>query len=323
VLKRLFQQHWRSPVYLNSKFLINVFGGLFLGFTFFQESNSIQGLQNKTFAVFMFLLLCLILIVLLQPRLLVIRDLYEVRERHSKMYHWTTFVIANIIVEIPFNIFASSFAFICWYFPVGWSRSSEVTSSRGFFIWFVYMIYQLYHTTFAQAIAMIAPNSETAAMMTILFYTFILAFNGIVQPLAQLDKFWHFAYYVSPFTWLVSAIMSTGTHKVPVRCSAAEINVFQPPKGMSCGKYAGAFAKGTMAALYNPSATKNCQFCRFGVSDAYLGAANISWDDRWRNVAFMGAYIAFNISLFLITTYGHANGFKSLFGWVRMPFKKR
>jgi ABC-type multidrug transport system ATPase subunit len=90
VLKRLFQQHWRSPVYLNSKFLINVFGGLFLGFTFFHESTSIQGLQNKTFAVFMFLLLCLILIVLLQPRLLVLRDLYEVRERHSKMYHWTT-----------------------------------------------------------------------------------------------------------------------------------------------------------------------------------------------------------------------------------------
>ncbi|KAF2804985.1 uncharacterized protein BDZ99DRAFT_511487 [Mytilinidion resinicola] len=323
VQKRCFQHAWRSPVYLNSKFLINLFGGLFLGFTFYQENTSIQGLQNKTFAVFMILLLCLILIVLLQPRLLVIRDLYEVRERHSKMYHWTTFVIANIIVEIPFNFVISSVGFICWYFPVGWYRDSAVTPGRGLFIWFIFMLYQIYHTTFAQAIAMVCPNADTAAMMTILFYTFILAFNGVVQPLASLVKFWHFAYYVSPFTWLVSAMMSTGTHDVPVRCSAAEINIFQPPKGMSCGKYAGAFANGTMAALYNPKAMKNCEFCRFGIADAYLTAVHISYDDRWRNAAFMAAYIVFNICLFFITFYCHANGVKSVFGGMGKLFKKK
>jgi len=239
------------------------------------------------------------------------------------MYHWTTFVIANIFVEIPFNLIVSSLAFVCWYFPIGWNRDPAVTPMRGLFIWFIFMLYQLYHTTFAQAIAMLAPNAETAAMMTILFYTFILAFNGVVQPLAALVKFWHFAYYVSPFTWIVSAMMSTGTHGVPVKCSPAEINIFQPPRGMSCGKYAGAFANGTMAALYNPSATKNCQFCRYGVADAYLAGVNISWNDRWRNAAFMGAYIAFNIFLFFVTFYTHANGFKSLFGGVGKLFKKK
>ncbi|OCK79908.1 hypothetical protein K432DRAFT_426134 [Lepidopterella palustris CBS 459.81] len=311
VQKRLFQQHWRSPVYINGKLIINIVGGLFLAFTFYMEKSSIQGLQNKTFAIFMILLLCLILIVLLQPRMIELRDLYEVRERYSKMYHWTTFVIANIIVEIPFNFVIASLGFICWYFPVGWWQ--DVSAARGAFMWFIFMLYQLYHTTFAQTIAIVSPNSETAAMITILFYTFILAFSGVVQPLRELVSFWKFAYYVSPFTWLVSAMMSTGTHNVPVHCADAEINTFQPPHGQTCGAYAGAFANASMAAIYNPEAKSNCQFCLFSVADAYLTGVNIHWNNRWRNAAFLVVYVAFNVFLFFVAFYYHSNdGFRGL-----------
>jgi ABC-type multidrug transport system ATPase subunit len=73
VQKRLFVQQWRSPGYINSKLAINVFGGLFMAFTFYNEKNSIQGLQNKVFSVFTILFLCLILMVLVQPRLIELR----------------------------------------------------------------------------------------------------------------------------------------------------------------------------------------------------------------------------------------------------------
>lgn len=298
VQKRLFTQHWRSPTYISGKLFINVIGGLFMAFTFFNESNSIQGLQNKTFSVFMVLLLCLVLVILLQPRLISQREIYDVRERYSNMYHWTVFVVANVIVEIPFNFIIASLCFICWFFPVGWWR--DISSGRSVFMYFVFMLYQLYHTTFSQAIAIVSPNAETAAMMTILFYTFILAFSGVLQPLSQLVQFWHFAYFVSPFTWLVSAIMSTGTHGVPVQCSQAEINIFQPPEGMTCGEYAGEFANASMAIVYNLNATNDCQFCQYALADVYLGSLNMRYDDRWRNVGLLVVYVFFNVLVFTV-----------------------
>ncbi|CAN9268425.1 unnamed protein product [Alternaria sp. RS040] len=301
VQKRLFVQQWRSPGYINSKLAINVIGGLFMGFTFYKEQNSVQGLQNKVFSVFTILLLCLILMVLVQPRLIELRKIYDVREKHSNMYHWSVFVVANVLVEIPFNFVISSMCFLCWYFPVGWWR--DISDGRGAFMYLVFSVYQIYHATFSQALAVVTPNAETAAMLTILFYTFILAFSGVLQPLSQLVGFWHFAYYVSPFTWLVSAMMSTGVHDVPVQCTAAETNVFQPPQGQTCGDYAGAFANASMAILYNPDASQDCQFCQFAVADVYLGALNMSYDDRWRNFGFLIVYTAFNVAVFTLGFY--------------------
>lgn len=299
VQKRLAQQYWRSPAYVQSKLLINIIGGLFIGFTFWKQDSSVQGLQNKVFAVFMILLLCLVLVVLLQPRLIDYRDLYEVRERHSKMYHWTVFIVASILVEVPFSVVISSLCFICWYFPVGWT----ITSGRAGFMWFVFVLYQFYHTSFSQTLGIVAPNAESAAMLTILFYAFILAFSGVLQPLGQLVGFWHFAYDVSPFTWLVSAIVTDGLHDAPVKCAPEEVNIFQPPPGMTCGQYAGAWANASLASIYNPQATSDCEFCRYSVADVYLEGVNMKYSERWRNVGILIAYIAINTVLFFSAYY--------------------
>ncbi|KAI9834089.1 MAG: hypothetical protein M1819_003374 [Sarea resinae] len=322
VQKRLFQQYWRSPVYIRGKLLMNVVGGLFLGFTFYKENNSVQGLQNKLFAIFMILILCLVLIVQLQPRLIEYRELYAVREKPSKIYHWSVFVIASILTEIPYNVVIATLCFLCWYFPVGWWQ--DIDQGRGAFMWFLFILYQFYHTSFSQALAIVAPDAETAAMLTILFFTFILAFTGVVQPLAQLVGFWHFAYYVSPFTWLVSAIMADGVHDVPVKCAAAEVNIFQPPQGQTCGSFAGAFAEASMAAIYNPDATADCEFCRYKVADVYLAGVNMSWDDRWRNVGFLCAYIVFNTVLFFLCYYLHSEiGFPRIIEKITGLFQRK
>lgn len=47
-------------------------------------------------------------------------------------------------------------------------------------MWFVVVLYQLYHTTFSQAIAIVSPKAETVAMFTILLYTFIMVFSGVL-----------------------------------------------------------------------------------------------------------------------------------------------
>jgi hypothetical protein len=55
----------------------------------------------------------------IQPRFFFLRDLYEIRERPSKVYHWLTFLVAAIIAEIPWNLLMGTLFFFGWYFPVG------------------------------------------------------------------------------------------------------------------------------------------------------------------------------------------------------------
>jgi ATP-binding cassette, subfamily G (WHITE), member 2, PDR len=55
---RTFQHYYRSPVYISGKFILNVLASLFIGFTFYMEDNSVQGFQNKLFAVFFTVITC-------------------------------------------------------------------------------------------------------------------------------------------------------------------------------------------------------------------------------------------------------------------------
>ena len=50
---RVFQQYWRTPSYIYSKFVLGIASALFIGFSFFLQNKSSTGLQNTLFAIFM------------------------------------------------------------------------------------------------------------------------------------------------------------------------------------------------------------------------------------------------------------------------------
>jgi ABC-type multidrug transport system permease subunit len=62
---------------------------LYIGFTF-EAKNTIQGLQNQLYAIFMYMVLFQSLNDQIMPMFLPQRDLYEVRERPSKIYRWNS-----------------------------------------------------------------------------------------------------------------------------------------------------------------------------------------------------------------------------------------
>ena len=68
-------------------------------------------------------------------------ELYEVRERPSKTYSWKAFMVANIVVELPWNTLAAVGLFFCFYYPIGLYRNAEytdaVTERGGLFFLFV------------------------------------------------------------------------------------------------------------------------------------------------------------------------------------------
>lgn len=97
------------------------------------------------------------------------RNVYEVRERPSRMYSWTALLTSQILGEIPLNIIGSSFFFICWYWTVGFP-----TERAGYTYFMLGIIFPLYYTTFAQTVAAMSPNPEIAALLFSFLFSFVI-----------------------------------------------------------------------------------------------------------------------------------------------------
>jgi ABC-type multidrug transport system permease subunit len=240
----------------------------------------------------------------LQPRWEALCSLYSVREKPSKMYHWSTFVLSNVLAEIPYNIVGGTLFFIPWYFVIGFEKgmAHDHQNLRGFYEWLMIMLFQLWWSTFGQMIAAASPNAQTAAVLTTVTSSFVINFCGVLQPIFALIKFWHWMYYLSPYTWLIAGVMENSLGGIEVTCSAKELVSFNPPSGQTCLQYAGVFVEAA-GKLINPSATAACQYCKYSSGDQYLATVNMRYSDRWRNLGFICAYIIFNIALTLLLFY--------------------
>lgn len=103
VALRCAQQYWRTPSYIYSKAILTVGCSFLIGFSFFRGENTIQGLQNMMFGVFIFLFIVIQLLYQIMPLFVSQRTLYEARERQSKTYAWQAFVLSNIAIEMAWN----------------------------------------------------------------------------------------------------------------------------------------------------------------------------------------------------------------------------
>jgi ATP-binding cassette subfamily G (WHITE) protein 2 (PDR) len=104
VALRCAQQYWRTPSYIWSKAVLTVGSSLLIGFSFYKGENSMQGLQNQMFGVFVFLFVVIQLLYQIMPLFVTQRTMYEARERQSKTYAWQAFVLSNIAIEMAWNV---------------------------------------------------------------------------------------------------------------------------------------------------------------------------------------------------------------------------
>jgi ATP-binding cassette subfamily G (WHITE) protein 2 (PDR) len=103
-------------------------------------------------------------------------------------------------------------------------------------------------------------------------------------------------YRVSPFTYLVGAILSTGLAGAHVRCADIELLHFNPTPGNNCKEYMKSFIQTSMGYLTNPDATEACAYCPLDTADGFLRSFGIKYEDRWRNFLVMWAFVAVNIA---------------------------
>ncbi|KAL0567295.1 Multidrug resistance protein [Marasmius crinis-equi] len=301
---RVLEQYWRTPSYIYAKLILCIVSSLFIGFSFWRADNTKQGLQNQMFSIFMLLTIFGSLVNQILPHFVTQRALYEVRERPSKAYSWKAFMLANQLAEIPWNAFASVLVYFCWYYPIGLYRNAEPTDAvteRGGLMWLFLLAFLLFTSTFAHMVIAGIDSADNGGNITQLLFQMILIFCGVLVTPDNLPGFWMFMYRVSPFTYIVDGMLSTGVANTRGHCSDIEVSVLNPPSGQTCGQYLANYMSSAPGTLANPNATSNCQFCTLDQTNDFLSSVASHYHLRWRNFGLTWAYIAFNFfaALFL------------------------
>ncbi|KAJ5970839.1 CDR ABC transporter [Penicillium vulpinum] len=299
VTHRVFQQYWRMPSYVLAKWGLGIASGLFIGFSFFDAKTSLQGMQTVIFSLFMICTIFSSLAQQIMPVFVSQRSLYEGRERPSKSYSWKAFLVANIVVEVPYMIIMGILTYACYFYAVVGIPSS---ATQGIVLLFC-MVFFIYASTFTHMVIAGLPDEQTASAVVVLLFAMSLTFCGVMQPPSALPGFWIFMYRVSPFTYWIGGMAGAQLHNRKVICSASELSILNPPSGQTCGEYLMKYAQAAGGQLLDPEATSDCKYCPLKVADQYLATAGIHYGDRWRNFGIMWAYILFNIFVATLMYY--------------------
>ncbi|KAG7666000.1 CDR3 [[Candida] subhashii] len=299
VLKRLFEQYWRTPSYIYSKFAMAILCSAFNGFTFFMSSNSIQGLRNQSLSVFMMFVVLTTLAQQYVPLFVTQRDLYEARERPSRTFSWVAFIAAQITAEIPYQIVAAAVSFAVWYYPVGLFRNAVYTHTvveRGAFMWVSITLMFIFSSTLAQLCISFNQVADNAANIISFLLTICMTFCGIIATKDFMPQFWLFVYRANPLTYLVSSIMSIGIADAPIRCDPMELVKFEPQNvGQKCKDYIGAYMSIAGGYLLNPESEGTCQYCPLSETNQFLAAIHSSIDNYGRDTGIFIGFIVFNM----------------------------
>ncbi|KAF4631501.1 hypothetical protein G7Y89_g6633 [Cudoniella acicularis] len=292
-LKRAFEQYWRDPSYIYAK----LGQGLFLGLSFFKEALSLQGLQNQMFSFFMLLMIQVFMAYQAMPNFVTQRLLYEARERPSKTYSWGAFMLANILVEIPWSSLAAVIIFLCMYYPIGMYHNAELTDalvSRGGLMFLLIWVFMMFGSTLTNMVVAGVETAEVGAIIAVILFAFSLIFCGVLVTKDDLPRFWIFMYRVSPFTYLLSAFLSTSLANAPVTCGAAELVSISPFANQTCAQYMAPYIQLVGGTVINPDAVADCLYCSIAETNVFLESIGSEFSERWRNFGIMWAYVIFN-----------------------------
>lgn len=291
---------WRDLNYLMSKLMLMLVGGLYVGFTFYNVGDSYTGLQNTLFATFISIVLSAPAMNQIQARALASRELFEVRESKSNMFHWSLLLITQYLCEIPYHFVFSTIYFVCFYFPL--RNFFEASRSAVFFLNYSIM-FQLYYIALGLMVLYMSPNLPSAAVLMGLVLSFLLSFCGVVQPPSLMPGFWTFMWKVSPYTYFVQNLLGVVLHDKKVVCRRKELSFFDPPSGQTCQEYMAPFLSKATGYIQNPEATENCAYCMYSTGDDYLKRIGASYSYLWRNFGFYWVYIVFNLVAMVLIYY--------------------
>ncbi|KAJ4312438.1 hypothetical protein N0V84_009930 [Fusarium piperis] len=297
VTHRMNLSLYRNTDYVNNKIILHISSALFNGFTFWNIGSSVAELQLKLFTIFNFIFVAPGVMAQLQPLFIHRRDIFEAREKKSKMYSWIAFVTGLIVSEVPYLVLCAVFYYVCWYYTVGFPADSSRAGST----FFVMLMYEFVYTGIGQFIAAYAPNEVFASLVNPIFLGILVSFCGVLVPYEQIQAFWRYwVYWLNPFNYLMGSMLVFDIWGSDVQCSDREFARFDPPNGTTCGEYLEDYLEGlgTISNLVNPDATSECKVCSYTKGEDYLRTLNLrEYYYGWRDAAIV---VIFTISSYAL-----------------------
>jgi ATP-binding cassette subfamily G (WHITE) protein 2 (SNQ2) len=291
VSNRMNTALWRNTDYINNKIALHIGSALFNGFSFWMIGNNVADLQLRLFTIFNFIFVAPGVLAQLQPFFIDRRDIFETREKKSKMYSWVAFVTALIVSEVPYLILCAVLYFVCWYYTVGFPSDSNKAGAT----FFVMLMYEFLYTGIGQFVAAYAPNAVFASLVNPVLIGTLVSFCGVLVPYSQITAFWRYwMYYLNPFNYLMGSILTFTVFDAEVTCSDQEFALFDPPTGNTCGEYLSDYmaGAGSRTNLINPDALEGCRVCQYRVGSDYLAGINIpDYIYGWRDAGIVVLFV--------------------------------
>jgi ATP-binding cassette subfamily G (WHITE) protein 2 (PDR) len=105
-------------------------------------------------------------------------------------------------------------------------------------------------------------------------------------------------YRVTPFTYLVSGVLSVGLANAHISCSTEEFLHFSPAPLLTCSDYLAPYIEEHGGYLIPDSmnSTTECVFCTGSDTNIFLTGVSSEYGDRWRNFGIFLVYVVFNVA---------------------------
>ncbi|USW51713.1 Putative AAA+ ATPase domain, CDR ABC transporter, ABC-2 type transporter, ABC-transporter [Septoria linicola] len=293
---RTHKAFWRSPNYGFTRLFNHVIIALLTGLMFLQLDESRTSLQYRVFIIFQVTVLPALILAQVEPKYDLSRLIYY-REAASKTYKQLPFALSMVLAEIPYSIICAVGFFLPLYYIPAFSSASD----RAGYNFFMILITELFSVTLGQMVSALTPSTFIAVLLNPFLIIIFALFCGVTVPKPQIPGFWRsWLYELDPFTRLIAGLVSTELHNKPVVCTDAELNRFTAPEGQTCGDYMSNFFSAGGPGYIVDNSTSNCGYCAYSVGDQFYEPLGISFDNRWRDLGILVAFIGSNLILLFI-----------------------
>uniref|UniRef100_A0A1D1YG49 Pleiotropic drug resistance protein 12 n=3 Tax=Anthurium amnicola TaxID=1678845 RepID=A0A1D1YG49_9ARAE len=200
--------YWRSPDYNLVRFFFTLACALMLGSIFWKigktrkNSSDLLTIIGGMYAAVLFLGINNCSTV--QPIVAIERTVFY-RERAAGMYSALPYAIAQVVLEIPYVFFQTTYYTLIVYAML----SFEWTAAK--FSWFFFINYFsfLYFTYYGMMTVSISPNHQVASILAATFYSLFNLFSGFFIPRPRIPKWWIWYYWICPLAWTVYGLIAT------------------------------------------------------------------------------------------------------------------
>ncbi|KAK8477807.1 hypothetical protein V6N11_008340 [Hibiscus sabdariffa] len=198
--------YWRSPDYNLVRYFFTLVSALLIGAIFWQVGTKRDTTTDLTMIIGAMYAAVLFVGIAncstVQPLVATERTVFY-RERAAGMYSALPYALAQVLCEVPYVLFQTSYYTLIVYAMVGF----QWTAAKFFWFFFVNFFSFLYFTYYGMMTVSITPNHQIAAVFAAAFYAIFNLFSGFFIPRPRIPKWWIWYYWICPVAWTVYGLI--------------------------------------------------------------------------------------------------------------------